>query len=101
MVGQTFGLGAIGVSRVLSVAYGVSLGSRLALALGANDVRLIEGVAGAPGSSRSRGAQATLTGAVTRRLRAHVTYVYWQYLENTPDAEHHAVWGGVQHSFAW
>lgn len=100
-VGQQYGLGSVGVSRFLSIAYGYSLSRRVRVTAGGSVDQFISGsYAGAtPPDTQSVGAGASYR--VTRQLAARLDYAFWRNQGLGGSSEYHTVTAGVSRAFSW
>ena len=100
-VGQQYGLGSVGVSRFLSIAYDYSVSRRFRVAAGASVDQFISGSypGAAPPDTQSVGAGVSYR--VTRRLAARLDYAFWRSESLGGRSENHTVTAGVSRAFSW
>jgi len=97
---QTYGLGTVGVSRIVSVGYGFALGARLGLFANAYDVR-VNGSSVTDVRPEGRSVSAGTRYDLTRRLTARATYSYASRANGLDERRSHTVMLSLSRRLAW
>jgi hypothetical protein len=100
-IGQTYGLGSIGVNRVFSLGGNFALGRRLDLVASVLESRLSQTTATTGAFPNGRTLSAGLRYELPGGLNAGLTYSYWARGDETVVWRNHTVALSLGHRFAW
>ena len=100
-VGQTYGLGTVGISRVASLEYGLELRARFGVAARAELTRVLSAAAVAEPLTRADNFNAGVRYGLTRLVTVRLDYSFWRRGEAGVEPRGHTVALSAGRRFSW